>query len=325
MDEPTSYAQTFNFLAYFFKLASKIPKEKVDESMKKENSRAVLSSTRETLEESIKEVYNDKVFLKCLRIADLGCSSGPNTLTLVSYIIDIIQAICQCSNKIIKSPTFQVFLNDLPGNDFNVVFQSLSNFYERLEKEKGDDFGPCFIAAMPGSFYGRLFPNNSMHSVHSSYSLHWLSQVPKELLVNNNKGNIYISKTSPPLVFKAYLDQFHKDFTNFLRWRSEEIEVVEVESVVQEVGSFSVQKLNSFEMAWDAGFTSHEHNSNNEKFERGKYVSDYVRAAAEPILVKQFGKTVMEELFKRIADKVTESMAKEKWQYLNLVISLTKN
>lgn len=38
-----------------------------------------------------------------------------------------------------------------------------------------------------------------------------------------NKGNIYITKTSPPGVFKAYLNQFQKDFTLFLRTRSEEI------------------------------------------------------------------------------------------------------
>ncbi|KAF4346294.1 hypothetical protein F8388_026305, partial [Cannabis sativa] len=71
---------------------------------------------------------------KCLRIADLGCSSGPNTLTAVSNIFDIIEASSQSFN--INSPTFQVFLNDLPGNDFNAVFRSLSSFYEKLKKEK---------------------------------------------------------------------------------------------------------------------------------------------------------------------------------------------
>ncbi|KAF4375502.1 hypothetical protein F8388_024161 [Cannabis sativa] len=106
--------------------------------------------------------------------SDLGCSSGPNTLTAVSTIFDIIEASCQSLN--INTPTFQVFLNDLPGNDFNAVFQSLSSFYEKLKKEKGDKFGPCFITAMPGSFYERLFPDNSIHIVHSSYSLQWLSK-----------------------------------------------------------------------------------------------------------------------------------------------------
>lgn len=41
--------------------------------------------------------------------------------------------------------------------------------------------------------------------------------------VVNNKGNIYIAKSSPPNVFKAYMDQFHTDFSMFLRSRSKEI------------------------------------------------------------------------------------------------------
>ncbi|KAM6581546.1 hypothetical protein CsatA_005320 [Cannabis sativa] len=94
---------------------------------------------------------------------------------MVPNIFDIIEASCQSLN--INTPTFQVFLNDLPRNDFNAVFQSLSSFYEKLKEEKGDKFGPCFITAMPRSFYGRLFPDNSMHIVHSSYSLQWLSKV----------------------------------------------------------------------------------------------------------------------------------------------------
>ncbi|XP_062079449.1 monomethylxanthine methyltransferase 2-like isoform X1 [Humulus lupulus] len=266
--------------------------------------RMVISIARPTLKESITEAYcNNKVFPECLRIADLGCSSSPNTLTVVSEIIHIIEAIsCQRSNQQIdKSPAFQVFLNDLPMNDFNAIFRSLPSFYERLKKEKGDKFGTnCFITAMPGSFYGRLFPNNSMHIVHSSYSLHWLSQ------------NIIEAES---------LDKFNMP----LYFPNEK----EVENVIQEEGSFSLQKLNAFETAWDTGFITIEnsdkkYNDDDDKLERGKYISDYMRAGLESVLVKQFGETVMDELFQRLAYKVIESMAKEKWQHKNLVISLTK-
>lgn len=128
------------------------------------------------LEESMKELYLG-TFPDCLRIADFGCSSGPNTLLLVSEIIDIIHFTCQWLNR--KEPIFQVFLNDLPGNDFNTIFRSLPSFYEKLEKEKGRGFGPCFIAVMPGTFYGRLFPDHFLHFAHSCYSLQWRSQVSK--------------------------------------------------------------------------------------------------------------------------------------------------
>ena len=114
-------------------------------------------------------------FPDSLGIADLGCSSGPNTLTVICDIIDIVHATSFRLGRPI--PEFRVSLNDLPGNDFNDLFKSLPEFYNKLKREKGGGFDRCFIAGVPGSFYGRLFPNKSLHFVHSSSSLHWLSQV----------------------------------------------------------------------------------------------------------------------------------------------------
>ena len=96
------------------------------------------------MEESVIQFYCT-VFPECLRIANLGCPSGPNTLTVASCIMDSIKATCHGLKQ--KPPTFQVFLNDLPANDFNTIFQSLPSFYESLKKEKGDKFGPCFVTA----------------------------------------------------------------------------------------------------------------------------------------------------------------------------------
>ncbi|CAB4320481.1 unnamed protein product [Prunus armeniaca] len=179
------------------------------------NLRAVISMVKPIVGASIEELCCT-LFPECLKVADLGCSSGPNTLLVVSDIIDSIHTTYQKLNR--PPPSLQAFLNDLPGNDFNTVFRSLPSFYKKLDEEHEKKFGSCFIAGMPGSFYGRLFPNNS---------LHWISEVPKGLVTEEgeglNKGNIYIAKTSPPAVFKQYLEQFKRDFTVFLRSRAEEL------------------------------------------------------------------------------------------------------
>ncbi|KAI6671523.1 hypothetical protein NL676_006408 [Syzygium grande] len=161
-----------------------------------------------------------------ITIADLGCSSGPNTLLAISESISIIHNTCCQLGR--SPPQFCVFLNDLPSNDFNTVFNSLPKFQKRMREENGQDFGPCYITGVPGSFYGRLFPANSLHFVQSSSSLHWLSQVPVELSDPSNralvnKGKIYISRTSPQGVVEAYSNQFRRDFSSFLKSRSEEI------------------------------------------------------------------------------------------------------
>ncbi|KAI3806785.1 hypothetical protein L1987_22700 [Smallanthus sonchifolius] len=96
----------------------------------------------------------------------------------------------------------------------------LPDFYANL-KERKEYSNPCFVSAVPGSFYCRLFSDQSLHLVHSSYSVHWLSQVPEGL--ESSALNIYMTKTSPPNVFQSYQKQFKTDFTKFLRLRSEEI------------------------------------------------------------------------------------------------------
>ncbi|KMT00412.1 hypothetical protein BVRB_9g217160 [Beta vulgaris subsp. vulgaris] len=184
----------------------------------------MIAKSRPAIQESIRELYH-ALLPESLMIADFGCSSGPNSLLVVSEIIDTIDQERQSLNR--KSPMFGVFLNDLPGNDYNAIFNLLPSLYESLQQEKGSDFGPCFVSGTPKSFYGRVFPDQFLHFVHSSYSIHWLSQVPKGLGSKTgealNKGNIYITKTSPPEISHAFFAQFKRDFTVFLNSRAKEL------------------------------------------------------------------------------------------------------
>lgn len=134
----------------------------------------VILLTRPIIEEAIADLYS-RLSPKAICIADLGCSSGPNTFLAVYEIINTIDK--KRNSLVHKSPEYQIYMNDLPNNDFNTIFKSLSNFKEKLRKQMGPGFGPCFFSAVPGSFYDRLLPNKSLHFVHSSYSLMWLSKV----------------------------------------------------------------------------------------------------------------------------------------------------
>ncbi|KAM7524132.1 hypothetical protein LguiA_014034 [Lonicera macranthoides] len=179
----------------------------------------VISITKPITEQAITKLYCS-TFPDNLRIADLGCSSGPNTFLVVSELIRTVDTICKKMGRN-ESPEFQVYFNDLPGNDFNNIFRLLPRLQENLKKQMGAGFGPCFFAGVPGSFYERLFATNSVHFIHSSYSLQWLSKVPE--LVEINKGNIYMASTSPPSVLKAYYEQFQRDFSQFLEYRAQEM------------------------------------------------------------------------------------------------------
>uniref|UniRef100_A0A0E0K4I3 Jasmonate O-methyltransferase n=1 Tax=Oryza punctata TaxID=4537 RepID=A0A0E0K4I3_ORYPU len=154
-------------------------------------------------------------------VADLGCSSGPNTLLVVSEVLGAV-ANRSCDQSLAD---VQFFLNDLPGNDFNLVFQSLELFKKLAEKEFGVALPPYYIAGLPGSFYTRLFPDRSVHLFHSSYCLMWRSKVPDELASGEvlNVGNMYIWETTPPSVVKLYQKQFQEDFSQFLALRHDEL------------------------------------------------------------------------------------------------------
>ncbi|CAI0465139.1 unnamed protein product [Linum tenue] len=142
-------------------------------------------------------------------IADLGCSSGPNTLSIVT---DLVEAL---TREITPPPAeIRVCLNDLPTNDFNSIFRSLPDLYRS---------STVFVSAHPGSFYGRVFPTSSLQFVYSSYSLHWLSRYDEQGK-SINKGKVYIAESSPPSVSNAYIDQFKEDFALFLRSRAEELD-----------------------------------------------------------------------------------------------------
>ncbi|CAI0443382.1 unnamed protein product [Linum tenue] len=271
-----------------------------------------------------------------LAIADLGCASGPNTLLLMSEVIKFVHNLSKELGQ--ESPELQIFLNDLPGNDFNHVFTSIQGFKENMKKEMG---AQAFIVGVPGSFYDRLFPTDSIHFIHSSYSLHWRSQVPEGL--EENKGNIYLASSSPPCVLEAYYKQFQTNFSSFLKFRAQELvtggrmvltlpgrrgeessereccyiwglmsialnqmaseglidqqkldsfnlpmympSAMEEEAEVQKQGSFAIERLEVWDMNWDAGY---------------------------------------EEVFKRYGLLLSDWMAKESPAFVSLTVSLTK-
>ncbi|KAI3985271.1 hypothetical protein MKX01_033585 [Papaver californicum] len=145
------------------------------------------------------------------RIADFGCSVGPNTFIAMQHITE---AIVLKYRKSGSAPEFHVYFNDHASNDFNTLFVS-------LPPEK-----PYFAAGVPGSFHTRLFPKGTLHIAHSSTSLQWLSQVPKEVLDINspayNRGRIHYTNAKHQ-VLEAYSAQYAKDIEAFLHARAEEV------------------------------------------------------------------------------------------------------
>ncbi|XP_022139646.1 indole-3-acetate O-methyltransferase 1-like [Momordica charantia] len=149
-------------------------------------------------------------------VADLGCSSGRNTITTVDFIVDHITNRYKALGN--RLPEFSAIFSDLPSNDFNTLFQLLH--------PAAGNRRSYFAAGVPGSFYHRLFPARSINVFHSVFSLHWLSQVPESVVdggsVAYNKGKVFIHRGNKAAA-AAYRRQFQADLAGFLQSRSEEL------------------------------------------------------------------------------------------------------
>jgi hypothetical protein len=184
-------------LFFFQRRSANVVKEKIDEEIAKKL-----------------DFHNLPIASNTFRLADLGCSVGPNTFFHVQDLLEAIKQKYEMQFHTSQIPEFQVFFNDQPMNDFNALFNNLPQ-----ERQ-------YFAAGVPGSFYDRLFPESFLHFVHCSISLHWLSKLPEQLLDKNspawNRGRIHYTN-APNEVVNAYASQFAKDMENFLNARSKEL------------------------------------------------------------------------------------------------------
>lgn len=106
-----------------------------------------------------------------IKVADLGCSTGDNTLRYAQLIWESIDK----HHGGGAAEEVHHFFSDLPTNDFNTLFQQLQERESKMGSMSSST--KLYAAAAPGSFYKRLFPCGSVHIVLSTFSLMILSQV----------------------------------------------------------------------------------------------------------------------------------------------------
>ncbi|KAL7143671.1 hypothetical protein ABFS83_08G207600 [Erythranthe nasuta] len=148
-------------------------------------------------------------------VADFGCSTGHNSFPAMQIITRSIRQKLHRLDETI-TPEFYVYFNDLYSNDFNTLFSSLPPPDQRHYRAAG----------VAGDFHCRLLPESSLHFAYSSWSLHWLTGVPKGVDERDhpawNKGEILYT-TERKEVCEAYLKQYETDIDSFLKARAVEV------------------------------------------------------------------------------------------------------
>ncbi|RZC67128.1 hypothetical protein C5167_010815 [Papaver somniferum] len=259
----------------------------------------------------------------------MSCSSGPNALLVVSYVMNtVFKTLVRDSGGVSRAsthPEILVFLNDLAGNDFNSTFKSLQGFYDQLEKtynRLGGHEGEqrqqaCFVAGIPGSFYGRLFPADSLHFIHSSY-IGCLRENDVRSCSNEHcfvwqlVGNILSDMLSQGKVEAEKLESFHVPL--YITSSSEE------ESIILREGSFIINRLETFEVTLDSVGDDGKLDGRS----NADVMVNSLRAISEPSLTSHFGEEIIEELFCRLGVIFAAYLPHGKNKTLGIVISLVR-
>ncbi|XP_059666386.1 probable caffeine synthase 4 [Cornus florida] len=321
----------------------------------------VASITKPIIENSVHSLFSKGFHpSKLLNVADLGCSAGPNTFSVMKTVKETVEKECKELNC--QTPELQFYLNDLPGNDFNSLFKGLSGFCDQTQGAS------CYAVGVPGSFHGRLFPRNTLQCPLAFSGLTSNEGLPL------NKGKIYISTTSPPVVREAYRTQFQEDFSMFLKSRSEEMvpdgcmvlilhgrqsadpldkESCWVWELLAEAiadmisqGLVAEEKLDSFNVPYYAPSLEEVQHiveeegsfaierletfalefllDKEEKETKGEKLGKDIRSFTESMISYQFGEEILEKLFQKLTHMVVEDSAKESMNATSIIVVLSR-
>ncbi|KAL0368052.1 UNVERIFIED_CONTAM: Salicylate carboxymethyltransferase [Sesamum calycinum] len=286
---------------------------------------------------------------KSFCMAELGCSSGPNTLIVGMEFVKIVSRLCRKHGHD-QLPEFQIQLNDLPGNDFNSIFKSFApSFHAQLLQELGSSAPHCFLSGVPGSFYGTfcskisafcsffLQPHVALQDFSSFLRCRSEEVVGGGKMVLTLLGRKSESASSKEccyiwellaLSLKQLLSQglIEEEKLGSFNIPQYTPSLSEVKTEVEKEGSFTINHLEVSEIAWAAcgggGFYSPEYSGKG--IDDGYNVAKCMRSVAEPLLVEHFGELVIDQLFENYRNILSDRMSKEDTKFINVTVSMTR-
>jgi hypothetical protein len=138
-------------------------------------------------------------------IADLGCSTGINSIETMKTCIETIRTI---------SPDMPIclYLEDTAANDFNETLAVVQKGFEQYED--------IHIYCIGRSFYQPLFPSGSVDLIYTLSAIHWTRKVG-----GPHENHFYLSESSSKdtEVGKNWRKIAEEDWVTFLKLREKEL------------------------------------------------------------------------------------------------------
>ncbi|OMO75217.1 SAM dependent carboxyl methyltransferase [Corchorus olitorius] len=260
----------------------------------------IISVGKPIMEEAVLELSCNSNVIESMGIADLGCSSGPNTLSVISEIMDMVPPGLE-SNAMTPLNKGKIYISkSSPQSVLDAYALQFQKNFSVFIKSRSQELVPG--GRMVLSFMGRKSFDPT--SDESCYQWELLAQA-------------IMSMVEEGLIEEEKLDSFNAPYY------APSAEEIKVE--IQKEGSFVIDRLEAFEIDWDGGAVSDVHTAQG-KLMIGQRVAKTIRAVVESMLESHFaiGPDLMDDLFCRYADIVGNHLSKTRTKYIDFVISLIK-
>ncbi|KAJ0507959.1 putative salicylate carboxymethyltransferase [Helianthus annuus] len=283
------------------------------------------------IKHSIKGIANSDVFKDCITVADLGCSSGPNTLLVASNIIDIVHEVCKENNRSFYGRLFR-------DQSLHFVHSANCNHWLFQMPQGLENNGSNIYMA-------KTSPPNVLHAYGKQFSIDFtkfLQMRSEEVVCSGSMvltfpARSIVNPTSDDscafweLLGQSLIDMLKEGLVQGSNLNSFNIPLYfpcedEVRNAIEYEGSFSLKNLNVFKLNLDPHDTDYINmNDSNELSQiHGKNTSNMLRVALEPLLVSHFGSSIIDVLFKKFEKHVAEYLFKKKIRHFFVTITLTK-
>uniref|UniRef100_A0A803MEE8 Uncharacterized protein n=1 Tax=Chenopodium quinoa TaxID=63459 RepID=A0A803MEE8_CHEQI len=275
--------------------------------------REALSMNQDILESTIQSLISEQNGLsKGLNVADLGCGVGPAPLTLVSLVVEVVQRKCKDlklnnNETFHQAPKLQMYMNDLPSNDFNLLFKDLLNLEPPpgLYDEQGMSINKRKIYISETS--SRPVAIAYMDQFEQDF-IRFLKCRSKEVVTNGSmlltlrgrpcssdsftwttfEFKIFIKAltclVSEGLINEEKLDSF--DFPCYFA------NTEDLESIVKKEGSFEVEISRTIVLDVAPEI--------EDKWERAQIISNFIRAFSESLVSRHFGEDIVTPLYDKL-------------------------
>jgi len=141
-------------------------------------------------------------------IVDYGASQGHNSFGPMAVAIRALR------ERTPRDQAISIVHTDLPGSDFNALFQALAtdpDSYLRSDPA-------TFASAVGRTFYEQIMPSASVTLGWCSWAVQWLSRAPAPI-----PDQVQVAYSKDAAVRDAYARQAAEDWRTFLRHRAREL------------------------------------------------------------------------------------------------------